>query len=131
MIKQLYSLLLAALMVGILSTAAPSAQAEYREEGLAIIGLKGPNALRFEANSFTGFTDRYMMVSSLTRIYNEAGEPISLAELKIPCEAKILYKKRAADGLAEAISITIQGYIEGKDTETKWSLPEIKPLPPQ
>jgi hypothetical protein len=131
MIKHIYSLLLAALLVGLLSIAAPSAQAEYREEGLAIIGRKGPNALRFEASGFTGFTDPYMMVSSLTRIYNETGEQISLAELKVPCEARILYKKRAADGLAEAISITIQNYIEGQATETKWSMPEIKPEQPQ
>lgn len=131
MIKHIYSLLLSALLVSILSATAPSAHAEYREEGLAIIGQKGPNALRFEANSFTDFTDRHMMVSGLTRIYNEAGEPVTLAELKIPCEARILYKKRAADGASEAISITIQGYIAGQETETKWSLPEIKPMPPQ
>ena len=33
MIKQIYSLLLVALLVGILSAAAPSAHAEFREEG--------------------------------------------------------------------------------------------------
>ncbi len=128
MLKKLYSLLTAALIIGCLAAAA---QAEFSEEGLAIIGLKGPNALQFEANGFTGYTDRYMMVSGLTRIYNEAGEPISLAELKIPCEARILYKKRASDGRPEAVSITILGYIEGQETETKWSLPEIQPPPPQ
>ena len=128
MLKKIYVLLIAVLIAGCLPTAA---QAEFREEGLAIIGLKGPNALQFEASGLTGFTDRYMMVSSLTRIYNENGEPISLAELKVPCEATILYKKRAKDGASEAISITIQSYIEGQATETKWSLPEIKPLPPQ
>ena len=128
MLKKIYVLLIAVLIAGCLPL---SAQAEFREEGPAIIGLKGPNALQFEANGFKAFTDRYMMISGLTNIHNEAGEPISLAELKVPCEALILYKKRAKDGLAEAISITIQGYIEGRETETKWSLPEIKPLPPQ
>lgn len=127
MLKTTYILLIAVLLA-----ACPlSAQAEFREEGLAIIGRKGPNALQFEANGFESFTDRYMMVSGLTRIYNEAGEPISLTEVKIPCEARILYKKRAADGLAEAISINIENYIEGQPTGTAWSLPEIKPALPQ
>jgi hypothetical protein len=128
MLKKKFVLLMAVLAVECLPL---SAQAEFSEEGLAIIGLKGPNALQFEASSFTAFTDRYMLVSGLTRIYNEAGEPITLTELKIPCEARILYKKRAADGSSEAISITVLGYIEGQETETKLSLPEIKPAPPQ
>jgi hypothetical protein len=128
MLKKLYSLLAAALIIGCLAAAA---QAEFTEEGLAIIGSKGPNALQFEANSFTGYTDRYMMVSGLTRIYNEAGEPITLTELRLPCEARILYKKRAQDGASEAITITIQGYIEGQETETKFSLPDIKPALPK
>lgn len=126
--KKIYFLLIIALVIAWLPTAA---QAEFREEGPAIIGLKGPNALQFEANGFTVFRDRYMLVSGLTRIYNEAGEPISLAELKVPCEARILYRKRASDGLSEAISINIESYIEGRETETVWRLPEIKPLPPQ
>ncbi|MBM4309468.1 MAG: hypothetical protein FJ119_00760 [Deltaproteobacteria bacterium] len=126
--KKMYSLLIIAFIIAWLP---PAAQAEFREEGIAIIGEKGPNALRFEANGFSAFRDRYMLVSGLTRIYNEAGEPISLAELKVPCEARILYRKRASDGASEAISINIESYIEGRETETVWSLPEIEPLPPQ
>lgn len=127
MLKKIYVLLIAVFI----AECPLAAQAEFREEGLAIIGLKGPNALQFEASSFTAFSDRYMLVSGLTRIYNEAGEPLTLAELQIPCEARILYKKRAADGRAEAISVQIENYIEGRETETKWSLPEMKPEPPR
>jgi len=126
--NKIYSLLIVALIIAWLP---PAAQAEFREEGPAIIGFKGPNALRFEANGFKNFADRHMLVSGLTRIYNELGEPISLAGLKVPCEARILYRKRTSDGLSEAISITIESYIEGRKTETAWSLPELKPLPPQ
>ena len=128
MIKKICLLLIAGLVAGWLPIAA---HAEFREEGIAIIGLKGPNALQFEANGFTNFADRYMLVSKLTRLYNEAGEPISLAELKVPCQARIVYKKRASDGLSEAISVNVESYIEERQLETTWGLPEIKPEPPR
>jgi len=129
MLKSIYNTLLLIALAG--AWLPHAAHAEFREEGIAIIGLKGPNALQFEASSFTAFADRYMLVSGLTRIYSELGEPISLVELRVPCEARILYRKRTSDGLAEAISVNVQGYVEGQETATEWSLPELKPLPPQ
>ncbi len=129
--KKRYALMTAALIAGFLLVAATGAQAEFREKGPAIIGLKGPNALQFEAHGLHSFSDRYMLVSRLTRFYNEIGEPVSLADLKIPCQATVHYKKRASDGLCEAISINVEYYFEDREVSTDWSLPEIKPLPPQ
>lgn len=128
MLKTIYALMIAALIAAYLPTAA---LAEFREEGIAIIGEKGPNALRFESSSFEHFADRHMLVSGLTRIYNEAGERISLEALQYPSQARILYRKRTSDGLSEAISITVEAFIEDRQTETAWNLPEIKLLPPQ
>jgi hypothetical protein len=126
--KRVYALLIAALAAAYLPAAT---HAEFREEGIAIIELKGPNALQLEASSFEHFIDRYMLVSDLTRIYNEVGERIGLDALGVPCQARILYKKRASDGLSEAISINVEYSIEGRPPETDWGLPEIQPLPPQ
>ncbi len=85
--KNVCSLLIVALCGCILAIAAPRAQAESREEGPAIIDRKGPNALMFEGHGFANFVDRYMLVTKLTRFYDENGETTTLAALKIPCEA--------------------------------------------
>ena len=131
MIQKVYSLLLVALEAGILSAAAPSAQAEYREEGTALIERKGPNALMFDGHGFTGFVDRYMLVTSLTRFYDENGEPLSLVDLKVPCQARILYRKKSSGATPEAISVTVEHYFEDRPTETKLNLPVMKPKQPQ
>jgi len=131
MIKHTYSLLLAALLIGIMSAAAPSAQAEYREEGTALIERKGPNALMFDGHGFKGFVDRYMRVTSLTRFYDENGEPLSLADLKVPCQARILYRKKSSGENPEAISVYVEYYPENRPFDTKMSLPIMKPEPPQ
>ena len=131
MMQHIYSLLLTALMVGILSAAAPSAQAEYREEGTAIIDRKGPNALMFDGHGFKGFVDRYMQVSRQTSFYDENGEPISLVDLKVPCQARILYRKKSSGEAPEAISVHVEYYPENRPLDTKMSLPVMKPGPPQ
>lgn len=131
MIKHIYSLLLVALCSGILSTAAPSAYAEYREEGTALIDRKGPNALMFDGHGFTGFVDRYMQVSALTHFYDENGEPISLIDLKVPCQARILYRKKTSGEAPEAISVNVEYYPKNRPLDTKLSLPVMKPEPPQ
>jgi hypothetical protein len=131
MIKQIYSLLLVAFLVGIMSAAAPSAHAEFREEGTALIDRKGPNALVFDGHGFTGFVDRYMQVSSLTRFYDENGQAISLVDLKVPCQARILYRKKTSGENPEAISVYVEYYPENRPLDTKMSLPVMKPEPPQ
>ena len=131
MIQQVYSLLLVALVFGILSAAAPSAHAEFREEGTALIDRKGPNALMFDGHGFKGFVDRYMQVSRLTRFYDENGEEISLVDLKVPSQARILYRKKNAGEAPEAISVHVEYYPENRLLDTKMSLPIMKPEPPQ
>jgi hypothetical protein len=131
MIQKVYSLLLVALVAGILSTAAPSAYAEYREEGPALIDRKGPNALMFDGHGFKGFVDRYMQVSSLTRFYDENEQEISLVDLKVPCQARILYRKKSSGENPEAISVHVEYYPENRPLDTKMSLTVMKPEPPQ
>jgi len=129
MARHIYALLAVALLAALMGAAPPAAHAEFREKGTAVIGRKGPNALQFEAHGLTAFADRYMLLSSLTHFYNEEGDPISLADLKVPCQAVILYKKRTSDGKAEAISVNVEYYLEERETDTKFSLPKIKPEP--
>jgi len=129
MIKKIHALLTVALLAALTAAAAPADCAEFREKGTAVIGEKGPNALQFEAHGLTAFTDRYMLVSRLTRIYNEEGVSIPLSALRLPCQAEVFYKKRASDGKAEAISVNVEHYLEERETTTNWSLPTITPAP--
>jgi hypothetical protein len=131
MLKNLHILLLAALCAGILSAAAPTVHAEFREKGIALIDRKGPNALMFEGHGLPSFSDRYMGVTRLTRFYDETGLSISLADLKIPCEAKILYTKNRRTALPEAISVHVILYREDRVIDTKFNLPVMKPDGPR
>lgn len=130
MVKHIYSLLLVTLCSAILSFAAPYAHAaEYREEGVALIDRKGPNALMFDGHGFTQFVDRYMQVTGLTRFYDENNEPISLAALKIPCQAQIVYRQTASDEMPEAISVNVLHYFNNKPGDTNMNLPVMRPDP--
>jgi hypothetical protein len=132
MTKNIYSLLLVVLCAGILSVAMPNAHAaEYREEAIALIDRKGPNALTFDGHGFKGFVDRYMQVSALTHFYDENGEEISFANLKVPCQARILYRKKSSGGVPEAISVHVEHYREDRPIDTQWTLPRMKPEQPQ
>jgi len=127
MLKNLLMLLLVTLCVGILPIAAPLAHAEFREKGVALIDRKGPNALMFEGHGLKNFVDRYMQVTRLTRFYDENNLPISLADLKIPCQAQILYRKNARTGRPEAISVKVNFYREDRVIGTHFNLPVMKP----
>lgn len=129
--KNVCSLLIVAICGCILAIAAPCAQAESREEGPAIIDRKGPNALMFEGHGFTNFADRYMLVTNLTRFYDENGEPTTLTAFKIPCEATIQYRRQAKGGPPEAISVTVAHYFDDRPTDTQMNLATKKPEPPQ
>jgi hypothetical protein len=118
-------------VICILSAAAPYAHAEFREEDTALIDRKGPNALMFDGHGFKGFVDRYMQVSRLTSFYDENGEKISLVDLKVPCQARILYRKKTSGETPEAISVHVEYYPENRSLDTKFSLPIMKPEPPQ
>ena len=132
MLKNLHILLLVTLCTGILSGAAPTAHAaEFREKGIALIDRKGPNALMFEAHGLPSFSDRYMGVTRLTRFYDETGLQIPLADLKIPCEAKIMYRKNARTASPEAISVHVLFYREDRIIDTKFNLPVMKPDEPR
>jgi hypothetical protein len=127
MLKNLHILLLAALCVGILSAAAPTAHAaEFREKGTALIEGKAPNALAFDGHGFKYFVDRYMRITSLTRFYDENGLSISLANLKIPCQAQIHYRRNARTGVPEAISVNVDFYREDKIVDTRFNMPSVK-----
>jgi len=129
--KATYVMLLVVLCTGILMAVIPAAHAaEFREEGIALIESKGPNALMFDGHGFKSFVDRYMLVSTLTRFYDENGEQISLAALKIPCQAKILYRKKSS-GVPEAISVHVEHYRDDRPVSTQFSLPTMKPEAPQ
>lgn len=129
MAKNIQALFTIAVLAGLTALAVPAAHAEFREKGIAVIAEKGPNALKFEAHGLAAFADRYMLVSRLTRIYNEEGMSIPLSSLRVPCQAEILYKKRASDGKAEAISVKVEHYLDERETTMNWSLPTIKPDP--
>jgi len=130
MLKNLHVLLLITLCVGILPIAAPLAHAEFREKGVALIDRKAPNALMFEGHGLKSFVDRYMQVTRLTRFYDENGLSISLADLKIPCQARILYRKNARTGRPEAISVHVDFYREDRVINTNFNLPVMKPNKP-
>jgi len=119
------------LFSGILSVATPCAHAEFREEGVAHIDRKGPNALMFDGHGFTQFADRYMQVTKLTHFYDENNEPISLNTLKIPCMAQIVYRKKTSGENPEAISVHVLHYFENRPSNTNLNLPVMKPAPPQ
>ncbi len=129
--KKIYPLLFIALCAGILSIAAIPAHAEFREEGVAHIDRKGPNALMFDGHGFTQFVDRYMQVTNLTHFYDENNEPISLTSLKIPCMARIVYKKKTSGEPPEAISVYVLHYFEDRPSNTNFNLPVMTPDPPQ
>ena len=131
MLKHIYSLLLVTLCSGILSVATPSAHAEFREEGVAHIDRKGPNALMFFGHGFTQFVDLYMQVTNLAHFYDENNEPISLTSLKIPCMARIVYRKKTSDETPEAISVYVLHYFEDRPSDTNLNLPVMTPDPPQ
>jgi hypothetical protein len=131
MLKNIYSLLLITLCAGILSIAVQPAQAEFREKGIAIIEQKGPNALMFDGHGFKHFKSRYMLVTKITRIYDENGLKISYANLKFPCQTQILYRNNTSTGLPEAISVHVEHYLRNREIGTGWNLPVIKPQPPQ
>ena len=130
MLKNLLVLLLITLCVGILPIAAPMAHAEFREKGVVLIDRKGPNALMFEGHGLKSFVDRYMQVTRLTRFHDENGLPISLADLKIPCQAQLLYRKNARTGRPEAISVKVDFYREDRIIDNRFNLPTIKPPKP-
>jgi hypothetical protein len=131
MLKHLYSLLLIALFAGTLSITAATAHAEFREEGVALIERKGPNALMFDGHGFKHFVDRYMEVSSLTRCYDETGVQINFVDLKFPCKARILYRIKNSGGMPEAISIHVEYYRDERIIGAQWNLPFMKPADPQ
>ena len=129
--KNVCSLLIVALCGCILAIAAPPAQAESLNEGPAIIDRKGPNALMFEGHGFANFVDRYMLVTNLTRFYDENGETTTLTALKIPCEARIQYRRQTKGGPPEAISVTVEHYFDDRPTDTQMNLGVKKPEPQQ
>ena len=132
MMKHSYPLLLIALCAAILSVAtAPAFADEFRERGTAFIDRKGPNALMFDGHGFKRFADRYMGVTSQTSFYDENGVPISLLDLKIPCQATIEYRKKLSSAVPEAISVTVEHYPGDRPVDTKWNLPVMKPERPQ
>ncbi len=129
--KHLCLLLLVALCAGTLSITAAPAHAEFREEGVALIERKGPNALMFDGHGFKHFVDRYMEVSSLTRCYDETGVQINFADLKFPCQARILYRIKNSGGMPEAISVRVEYYLDDRIVDAQWNLPFMKPADPK
>ena len=128
MIKHSYLLLLIALCAGILLVAtAPAFADEFREKGTAFIDRKGPNALMFDGHGFKHFADRYMEVTSQTHFYDENDNPISLLDLKVPCQATILYRKKPWSAVPEVISVNVENYRDDRPVDTKWNLPVMKP----
>jgi hypothetical protein len=131
MTTKIYFVLIIALCASILSTTVSVTQAAgFREKGPAYIDRKGPNALMFDAHGFKRFVDRYMEVTSRTRFYDENGEPISFADLKIPCRAQILYRKKSSSLVPEAISVKVIYYRDNGPVDNKWNLPVMKPDKP-
>ncbi len=124
--KKIYPLLLIALCAGILSVAAVPAHAEFHEKGAAMIVKKGPNALIFDGHGFESFISPYMLVTPLTHVYDETGAEISYIDLKFPCQARILYRKKDSGGVPEAVSVHVEYYLDGQTTGMQWNLPVME-----
>ena len=129
--KYVCSLLLAACCAVAILIAPPNAQAEFREEAVALIEKKGPNALMFDGHGFKYFVGRYMQVTALTRCFDENGVRISYADLKFPCQAKIVYRMGKTGGRPEAITIHVEHYRGDREIGTQWNLPVIEPERPR